>query len=195
MKAALLIHTCLKEEIKNKKFLENLISDKPIVNIPDWVQFIFVHGFTIGYEYENKIQGYEKIYWNTEFSGTKELDKFINKLSKSVHIPVSYGFKSNIDEKLQDLESKGVTEILILPLFPQFAESEPGKDYLKFEEIENGFLLHPRVLSMKGKEVFLDDNHKESVHVPVMSDKDNWIEIVTKWIDRWIIIDPKTAIA
>lgn len=50
-------------------------------------------------------------------------------------------------------------------------------------------------MAAEGKERFLNKGGEEFIVVPCLNDRDEWAEAVTRWIDRWRIVDLETAIA
>lgn len=50
-------------------------------------------------------------------------------------------------------------------------------------------------IAMEGKEIFLEAGGEEFTTIPCLNDRDDWAEVLTGWIDRWRIVDTKTAIA
>lgn len=50
-------------------------------------------------------------------------------------------------------------------------------------------------IASAGKDIFLNTGGKTFTVIPCLNDRDNWVDVVTRWIDRWRIVDLKTAIA
>ncbi|WP_347373721.1 ferrochelatase [Aequorivita sp. Q41] len=50
-------------------------------------------------------------------------------------------------------------------------------------------------IAMEGEEIFHEAGGKELTVIPCLNDRDDWVEVLTGWIDTWRIVDVKTAIA
>lgn len=50
-------------------------------------------------------------------------------------------------------------------------------------------------IAMEGEEIFHEAGGKEFTVIPCLNDRDDWVEVITGWIDTWRIVDVKTAIA
>ncbi len=50
-------------------------------------------------------------------------------------------------------------------------------------------------IAMEGEEIFHEAGGKEFTVIPCLNDRDDWVEVLTSWIDHWRIVDLKTAIA
>ncbi len=48
-------------------------------------------------------------------------------------------------------------------------------------------------IAMEGEEIFHEAGGKEFTVIPCLNDRDDWAEVVTDWIDKWRIVDVKTA--
>lgn len=50
-------------------------------------------------------------------------------------------------------------------------------------------------IAMEGKEIFLEAGGAEFTVIPCINVREDWVEVLTGWIDHWRIVDTKTAIA
>lgn len=50
-------------------------------------------------------------------------------------------------------------------------------------------------IAMEGKEIFLEAGGEEFTVIPCLNVRQDWVEVLTGWIDHWRIVDTKTAIA
>ena len=48
---------------------------------------------------------------------------------------------------------------------------------------------------MEGKEIFQDSGGQDLITIPCLNDRDDWVEEMIKWIEKWRIVDVNTAIA
>lgn len=112
-------------EVKDvKRYLDEFLMDERVIDVPYLLRAFLVKGIILNTRPKKSAAAYKKIWWE-EGSPLIVLSKRLqNKVQKNVSIPVvlamRYGNPS-IEAGLQELHSQGVDEILILPLYPQFA--------------------------------------------------------------------------
>ncbi len=127
MKGALLVNLGSPEspEPKDvKPYLDEFLMDKYIIDVPFLLRALLVRGIILRKRPEKSAAAYKKI-WTDEGSPLIVLSKrMYEKVKTKVDFPVSlamrYG-KPSIFDGLKELADKGVTEVLLLPLYPQHA--------------------------------------------------------------------------
>lgn len=50
-------------------------------------------------------------------------------------------------------------------------------------------------IAMEGKEIFLAAGGESLIPIPCLNDRDDWVEQMVRWIEKWRILDLNTAIA
>ncbi|GAA0872833.1 ferrochelatase [Gangjinia marincola] len=50
-------------------------------------------------------------------------------------------------------------------------------------------------IAMEGEEIFHEVGGKEFTTIPCLNDRQDWVKVLSRWIDEWAIVDTKTAIA
>jgi ferrochelatase len=50
-------------------------------------------------------------------------------------------------------------------------------------------------IAMEGEEIFHEVGCKEFTTIPCLNDRDDFAELLSKWIDTWRLVDVNTAIA
>jgi len=127
MKGALLVNLGSPEspDAKDvKPYLDEFLMDKYVIDVPFLLRALLVRGIILRKRPEKSAEAYKKIWWD-EGSPLIVLSKrMFEKVKPQANIPVAlsmrYG-KMNILSGLQELHDKGVTEVLLFPLYPQHA--------------------------------------------------------------------------
>lgn len=107
-----------------KPYLDEFLMDRFVIDVPFLLRALLVRGIILRKRPEKSAEAYKKIWWD-EGSPLIVLSKrMFEKVKKQTDIPavlaMRYG-KPNILSGLQDLHDKGVTEVLLFPLYPQHA--------------------------------------------------------------------------
>ena len=127
MKGALIVNlgSPNSTEVKDvKKYLDQFLMDKRVIDTPYLLRAFIVKGIILNTRPKKSAEAYKKIWWD-EGSPLIVLSKRLHKkVEKECEIPVElamrYG-KPSIKTGIQNLANKGVDEILLIPLYPQFA--------------------------------------------------------------------------
>lgn len=159
-----------------KVYLDEFLMDERVIDLPSFLRTLLVRGIILNTRPKKSAKAYKKIWWK-EGSPLIVLSKrLLQKMEAKVQLPLALGMrygKPSIQSGLQELADKGVTEVLLVPMYPQFAmattetilvlaESLRQKDFpqIQFTTLPS-FYKHPdyiRVLSqsieesLKGKE-------------------------------------------
>jgi ferrochelatase len=107
-----------------KPYLDEFLMDKYVIDVPFLLRALLVRGIILRKRPEKSAAAYRKIWWD-EGSPLVVISKRMHaKVEKQAQIPVAlsmrYG-KPDIMSGLQELHNKGVTEVLLFPLYPQHA--------------------------------------------------------------------------
>ncbi len=109
-----------------KPYLDEFLMDKYVIDYPYLFRVFLVRGIIIGLRNraEKSAEAYQQIWWD-EGSPLIVLSKRLHKkVQEKSDIPVvlamRYG-KPSIESGLKELHQKGVTDVLVLPLYPQHA--------------------------------------------------------------------------
>ena len=127
MKGALLVNlgspnsTSVKD-VKN--YLDEFLMDKRVIDTPYLVRAFVVKGIILNTRPKKSAEAYKKIWWKDGSPLIVLSERLTKKVNSTTDVPVElamrYG-KPSIEIGIQKLANKGVTEILLIPLYPQFA--------------------------------------------------------------------------
>jgi ferrochelatase len=109
-----------------KPYLDEFLMDKYVIDVPYLLRVFLVRGILINAKrrHINSGKAYAKI-WTDEGSPLIAISrKFADKVRQRTDLPVAlamrYG-KPSIETGLRELHEKGVTDVYMLPLYPQYA--------------------------------------------------------------------------
>ncbi len=119
-----------------RKFLKDFLGDKRVVNIPRFVWLPILHGFILPFRPKKSLQAYLRI-WDTEKGSpltflthqlTAKLAAKLEAKNVFVDCAMSYG-EPSIPNQLRRFKEQGVTEIIVLPLYPQYSSTTTASVY------------------------------------------------------------------
>lgn len=107
-----------------KKYLGEFLMDERVIDIPYLVRALLVKGIILNTRPKKSAKAYRKIWW-PEGSPLIVLSKRLHKkVQEKVEIPVALAMRygnPSLEFGLQQLVDQGVTNVLVIPLYPQFA--------------------------------------------------------------------------
>ncbi|MFK5879114.1 MAG: ferrochelatase [Flavobacteriaceae bacterium] len=141
MKGILLINLGSPDSTSTKdvrKYLDEFLMDERVIDMPYWKRFLLVKGVILNTRPKKSAAAYKKI-WQKEGSPLEVISKrFTIKLQKNIDIPVALGMRygsMSMENSIDELHQKGVTEILMIPMYPHFAMSSYETVEVKAKEI------------------------------------------------------------
>lgn len=123
-------------------YLNEFLTDKRVMNLPWLKRQILVRGMIVPLRYKQSAEQYRSL-WTEKGSPllmhSQEVEKKLQEVlgpSYTIVLAMRYQFPS-IPEGLKKLKQERVDEIMILPLFPQYASATTGSVYQKvMQEIQ-----------------------------------------------------------
>jgi len=145
MKGVLLVNLGSPDSTKKKdvkRYLGEFLMDERVIDMPYWKRFLLVKGIILNTRPKKTAKAYRKI-WKDGDAPLVEISKnFTKKLTEKMDFPVElamrYGSLS-IKKGLENLQAKGVNDILVMPLYPHYAMSSYETVKVKAEEIRDVF--------------------------------------------------------
>ena len=127
MKGALLVNLGSPDSTKVKdvrKYLDQFLMDERVIDIPYLLRAFVVKGIILNTRPKKSAEAYKKIWWPEGSPlivlSERLLDKVVQKTEVTTELAMRYGNPS-IEKGIESLVKQGVNEILLLPLYPQFA--------------------------------------------------------------------------
>ncbi|MDO5105970.1 ferrochelatase [Capnocytophaga sp.] len=107
-----------------KHYLDEFLMDERVIDFPYWLRSLIVRGIILRTRPPKTAKAYKKIWWDEGSPLIVITQRLVSKLQNKVSIPVEMAMRygnPSIEYGLQQLQNKGVTEVLLLPLYPQYA--------------------------------------------------------------------------
>ncbi|MEC7840144.1 MAG: ferrochelatase [Chlamydiota bacterium] len=131
-----------------KRYLKEFLTDPRVIDIPWPLRQLLVRGVIIPKRYRESASFYRKI-WTEEGSplsvyGNSVKKLLQEKLGEEFHVELAMRYQNpSIASGLEKL--KDYSQIIILPLFPQYASATTGSIYQKVMEITKSWLTIPEI--------------------------------------------------
>jgi len=107
-----------------KPYLDEFLMDKYVIDVPFLLRALLVRGIILQTRPKKSAEAYARI-WTDEGSPLIVLSKKMHqKVQKLVDAPVALAMRYGtitIEKGLQELKDKGVTDVMLLALYPQYA--------------------------------------------------------------------------
>ncbi|MDR2955067.1 MAG: ferrochelatase [Prevotella sp.] len=163
MKGVLLVNTgspktCKRADVKY--FIQSMLCDPYVMTVPDWFRPILVKGIIVPFRQFASTKHYEQIWEKNQKDSpllhhAKQLaNKLENLTDMPVEVAMRYG-QPSVDLALERLMEKNARlhEIVVLPLFPQYAESSYQT---VVDAVSKSFIKRPYPFRLKFIEPYFD---------------------------------------
>jgi ferrochelatase len=125
-----------------KRYLDEFLMDPRVIDVPYWLRSFIVRGIVLNTRPKKSAEAYSKIWWDEGSPLIVLSERLREKVDQQTGIPIAlamrYG-KMKIKEGLQELKDQGVTEVLLVPLYPQFAMATTETIMVLAEELRKEF--------------------------------------------------------
>jgi ferrochelatase len=121
-----------------KKYLDEFLMDPRVIDVPKWARILLVRGIILNTRPKKSAEAYQKIWWEEGSPLIVISERLKKKVQEKTTIPIvlamRYGSMS-LQKGLRELVDKGVKEVLVIPLYPQFAMATSETIEVKVEEL------------------------------------------------------------
>jgi ferrochelatase len=107
-----------------KKYLDEFLMDPMVIDIPYALRAFVVKGIILNTRPKFSAEAYQKIWWDEGSPLIVLSERLKNKIQQQLTIPVSLAMRYGsltLEKGLQELVAQGVDEVLVIPLYPQYA--------------------------------------------------------------------------
>ncbi|GJQ06783.1 ferrochelatase [Capnocytophaga cynodegmi] len=107
-----------------RRYLDEFLMDSRVIDLPYLLRVLIVRGIILRVRPKKSAKAYKKIWWEEGSPLIVITERLVSKLQKQVSVPVQIAMRygnPSIEFGLQQLREKGVTEVLLLPMYPQYA--------------------------------------------------------------------------
>ena len=125
-----------------KKYLGEFLMDERVIDVPLWARTLLVKGIILNTRPKASAAAYQKIWWDEGSPLIVLSERLQKKIQKQVDFPVELAMRygsMTIKKGLQALADKGVEEVFLIPLYPQFAMATTETILVLAEDIRKEF--------------------------------------------------------
>jgi len=145
MKGVLLVNLGSPDSTETKdvrSYLDQFLMDERVIDLPKWFRTFLVKGIILNTRPKKSAKAYKKIWWKEGSPLIVLSERLQEKVRKKVTVPVSLAMRygnPSIHSGLEELAQQGVTEVLLVPLYPQFAMATTETILVLAEEIRSQY--------------------------------------------------------
>lgn len=153
-----------------KKYLGEFLMDERVIDVPLWARNLLVKGIILNTRPKASANAYKKIWWDEGSPLIVLSERLQNKVQQQVDCPVALAMRygsMTIKKGLQELVDKGVGEVLLFPLYPQFAMATTETITVLAEDIRQEHFPNLKIES-----------------IPAFYNKPDYIEVLSNSIKR-----------
>lgn len=134
-----------------KRYLDEFLMDPRVIDVPYWLRAFIVKGIVLNTRPKKSAEAYSKIWWE-EGSPLIVISKRLqNAVAKQVNIPVALAMRygsMTIKEGLASLQGQGVDDVLLVPLYPQFAMATTETIEVLASELQKQYFQNIKITSL-----------------------------------------------
>ncbi len=152
-----------------KKYLKEFLSDSYVVDIPTIIRKILVNFIIVPFRSRKTQEAYKSIWTKNGSPLIINTNLIKEKLDQKIEYPVEMAMRyqnPSIEKGLISLEEKGCKEIIVLPLYPHYAEATSLTTKLKVKDVKDKLDLD---LNLS----FLDEFYNEDGYLESLSKQIN----------------------
>jgi protoporphyrin/coproporphyrin ferrochelatase len=159
-----------------RKYLREFLMDGRVIDIPYVSRFFLVNGIIAPFRAPKSAKIYKKL-WNENGSpllyyGIKAKEQLQKSLGENYEVKLAMRYQTpSIETALEEFKKSDITEIIVLPLFPQYASASTGSVIEKVMDIIGKWQIVP---SIKFINSFY--NHPAFINA--------WYEVSKKYMDE-----------
>ena len=109
-----------------KRYLGEFLMDERVIDVNPILRKILVKGIILNTRPKKSAKAYQKIWWKEGSPLVVISERFHKKVQDKTDMPVALGMRYgsiSIHNAYQELKDKGVTDVLLVPLYPHYAMS------------------------------------------------------------------------
>ena len=134
-----------------KAYLGEFLMDERVIDVPLWARTLIVKGIILNTRPKASAAAYKKIWWEEGSPLIVISEKLKAKIQKQVEIPVGLAMRygsMTIKKGIQELVDKGVEEVFLIPLYPQFAMATTETILVLAEEVRKSHFPDLKIESL-----------------------------------------------
>ena len=121
-----------------KKYLGEFLMDERVIDVPLWARTLLVKGIILNTRPKQSAKAYKKIWWEDGSPLIVLSEQLQDQVQNHTDLPIALAMRygsMTIKKGLQELVDKGVDEVFLIPLYPQFAMATTETILVLAEEV------------------------------------------------------------
>ncbi|GGH38281.1 ferrochelatase [Mangrovimonas yunxiaonensis] len=134
-----------------KTYLDEFLMDPRVIDVPFWLRSFIVRGIILNTRPKASAAAYKKIWWEEGSPLIVISESLQRKIQEQVEVPVGLAMRygsMTIKKGLQELVDKGVEDVLLIPLYPQFAMATTETILVLAEEIRQAHFPNIKITDL-----------------------------------------------
>ncbi|MCH2489973.1 MAG: ferrochelatase [Flavobacteriales bacterium] len=134
-----------------KRYLDEFLMDPRVIDVPKWARILLVRGIILNTRPKKSAEAYQRIWWDEGSPLIVLSERLQKKVQERVTVPVALAMRYGsltLKKGLQELADQGVTEVLTIPLYPQFAMATTETIDVKVAELQKEFFPQLEISSL-----------------------------------------------
>lgn len=131
-----------------KTYLGEFLMDERVIDVPLWARTLLVKGIILNTRPKASAAAYKKIWWEEGSPLIVISERVKDKIQKQIEYPVALAMRygsMTIKKGIQELADKGVKEIFLIPLYPQFAMATTETILVLAEEVRKTYFPNIKI--------------------------------------------------
>lgn len=145
-----------------KKYLDEFLMDPRVIDVPYWLRAFIVRGIVLNTRPKKSAEAYQKIWWEEGSPLIVISERLQEAVASQINIPVALAMRygsMTIKKGIEELKSKGVNDVLMIPLYPQFAMATTETIEVLAKELQETYFKEIKITSLPAfynKEEYID---------------------------------------
>lgn len=125
-----------------KTYLDEFLMDERVIDVPYLLRAILVKGLILNTRPKQSAKAYSKIWWDEGSPLIVLSERLQSKVNEETSVPIALAMRygePSMKDGLQELYDQGVTDVLLVPLYPQFAMATTETIIVLAEQLRDEF--------------------------------------------------------
>ncbi len=134
-----------------KKYLDEFLMDPRVIDVPKWARTLLVRGIILNTRPKKSAEAYAKIWWEEGSPLIVISERLQKKIQQHTNIPVALAMRygsMTLKKGMQELVDQGVNQVLVIPLYPQFAMATTETINVKVAELKEEYFPNLEISSL-----------------------------------------------
>lgn len=134
-----------------KPYLDEFLMDERVIDLPYLLRALIVRGIILRSRPKKTAKAYSKIWWEGGSPLLVISENTKMKIQQRTELPVALAMRygnPSIQAGLQELVNQGVTEVLLVPMYPQYAMATTETVVVKAQEVQQKFFPQLRLSTL-----------------------------------------------